>query len=253
MNELKKALMNNKITFGTWIQIPCPSIIEIIISNFDQKLDWICIDMEHGVIDIESMTNLIRTIEKFNIVPIVRIPKNDYVWIHRVLDAGSKGIIIPMINNYNDGIFAMSEIKYPPEGKRSFGYSRGNDYGTNFDKCIKEFNDEISVIFQIEHIDAINELKEILKIPYIDATFIGPLDLAGSMGISSCDNDEINKKLKYYLKTSKDLNVPAGYHIIRPNYDIINEIKDQGYKMIAIGLDVVFLGEKCKEISNYME
>ena len=79
MNKLKYALNNDKITLGTWIQIPHPSIIEIIAHNCDNKLDWICIDMEHGSIDIESMTNLIRTIEKYDITPIVRIPKNDYI------------------------------------------------------------------------------------------------------------------------------------------------------------------------------
>ena len=136
MNKLKEALKNNKITLGTWIQIPHPSIIEIIASNCNEKLDWICIDMEHGSIGIESMTNLIRTIESCDLTPVVRIPKNDSVWIHRVLDAGARGLIIPMILNESEASKAVSEALYPPMGKRSFGYSRANFYGTDIESLL---------------------------------------------------------------------------------------------------------------------
>lgn len=251
MNRLKYAFNQCKVSFGTWIQIPHPSIIEIIAHTFSTKLDWICIDMEHGVIDIESMTNLIRTIEKYMITPLVRIPKNDYIWIHRSLDAGAKGLVIPMIKNKEDAKNAIDECKYPPEGKRSFGYSRSNLYGIFFDKCCLEQNDDISIILQIEHIDAIKNLEEILKFPNIDGTFIGPLDLAGSMGL----NSRIEMEGEYFLNTlneyrtkSLEANVPTGIHIIHPDKIKIDKAKEEGYKMIAIGLDTVFLSEKCHDL-----
>ena len=249
MNKLKESLNNNKITLGTWIQISHPSIIEIIVSNCDNKLDWICVDMEHGSIDIESMTNLIRTIERFNLVPVVRIPKNDYIWIHRTLDAGAKGLIIPMIKNEKETREAILESKYPPEGKRSFGYSRSNFYGKNFNEAIKKENNNIAVIIQIEHIDAVVCLKEILKIQGIDATFIGPLDLEGSLNsIDEKDRREMDFYLDIYMKDSISINVPTGFHIVQPNKQLITDIKTKGYKMIAIGIDTFFLGSKVNEI-----
>ena len=249
MNKLKEALKNNKITLGTWIQISHPSIVEIIAHNCNGKLDWMCIDMEHGSINIESMTNLIRTIEKYNIIPVVRIPKNDYIWIHRALDAGAKGLVIPMIKNGQEASEAVSEALYPPLGKRSFGYSRANIYGSNFEEYIKEFNNEISIILQIEHIKAVENLEFILEIPHIDATFVGPLDLAGSLGkINEKNKNLVNEKLNYYLSESNKIGIPTGYHIIKPSKLLIEDIKAQGYKMIAIGIDVVFLSQKCNEI-----
>ena len=255
MNKLKQSLKQNKVSFGTWIQIPHPAIIEIIANTFSTKLDWMCIDMEHGVIDIESMTNLIRTIEKYNITPLVRIPKNDYIWIHRSLDAGAKGLIIPMIKNGEEAKNAIDECKYPPEGKRSFGYSRSNGYGQYFDNCCLEDNDDIPIILQIEHIEAINNLDEILKSPNMDGTFIGPLDLAGSMGLSS----KIEMEGRFFLDTldkyrnkSFEFNVPTGIHIIHPDKEKIDKAQKDGYKIIALGLDTVFLSEKCRDILKYL-
>jgi 2-dehydro-3-deoxyglucarate aldolase len=249
MNKLKYALTNNEITLGTWIQIPHPAIVEIIASNCSGRLDWICIDMEHGSIDIESMTRLIRTIEKFGLIPVVRIPQNDYIWIHRVLDAGAKGLIVPMVNSQEEARVAVQEAKYPPDGRRSYGYSRANNYGSDFDNYIKEANSEISVIVQIEHVEAIVHLDEILNVKGIDATFIGPLDLKGSMwGSDEPSKKQIEDKLKYYLAYSEAKKVTTGYHIVRPTKELIGETEDRGYKMIAVGLDTVFLEERVKEI-----
>ncbi len=248
LNRLKYSLNNNKVTLGTWIQIAHPSIVEIIAYNCSDKLDWICIDMEHGVIDIESMTNLIRTIEKFNIVPIVRIPKNDYIWIHRVLDAGAKGLIIPMILNASEASEVVLEAMYPPVGKRSFGYSRANFYGADFDNYVKNINSEVSIIVQIEHIDAINNLDFILSTPGIDGTFIGPYDLSGSMGIlGDFSNEKYKQVLSCYFSKSKKYSKPTGIHIVRPTQEKIKKAIKEDCKIIAIGIDTVFLEEKCKE------
>jgi 2-dehydro-3-deoxyglucarate aldolase len=251
MNKLKKSLNDNKVTMGSWIQIPDPAIVEIMVCNCCNKLDWICIDIEHGSIGIKSMINLIRTIERFDIVPVVRIPKNDYIWIHRTLDAGAKGIIIPMINTKEEAVFAISESRYPPFGKRSFGYSRSNFYGSDFNESVKKSNDEISVILQIENIEAINNLEEILLLDGFDGTFIGPYDLSGSMGIlGDFDNDKFNNVLNKYLRLSDKYNKPAGVHIVNPTNSIIKTNLLSGYKTIAIGIDTVFLANKVKEIFN---
>ena len=249
MNKLKKALRDNKITLGTWIQIPHPSIVEIIAHNCNGKLDWMCIDMEHGAIGIESMTNLIRTIESCDITPIVRIPKNDYIWIHRSLDAGAKGLVIPMVNSGQEASEAVSEALYPPFGNRSFGYSRANLYGADFDDYVKKANDEISIIVQIEHINAINELNYILSIPGIDGTFVGPYDLSGSLGVpGDFENEKYQKALTTYISKSHTHSIPMGIHIVRQDLEKVKFVKSVGYNMIAIGTDAVFLEEKVKEV-----
>lgn len=245
MNRLKNRLKNKEVTLGTWLQIPHPSIVEII-SYVDyknhSKMDWICVDLEHGIIDIESMTNVFRVIEKEGYVPVARIPKNDYIWIHRVLDAGAKGLIVPMVKNREDINYICNEALYPPIGKRSFGYSRSNIYGAEFERCIQCPDDIISIIPQIEHIDAIDNLKEILSHPNIDSSFIGPLDLMGSMGlIDKEDKTTLDEAISTYKNVSKALNVPLGMHVVEPDADSINSAIDEGFTMIAVSLDTAFL------------
>jgi len=247
MNKLKNALINNEVIIGTWMQIGHPAIAEILAPHFD----WICIDLEHGIIDIETMANLFRAIENGDSVPIARIPLNDKIWIHRVLDAGAKGLIIPMVNTAEEAAQAVEEALYPPLGKRSFGYSRANNYGADFDNYVKSTNEEISIIIQIEHIDAINALDFILDVKGIDGTFIGPYDLSGSMGVSGdFESDEYQKAISLYVNATNNHCVTRGYHMVRPDKKHLKFLKDTGYKMIAIGTDAVFLEEQIKNIKN---
>jgi 2-dehydro-3-deoxyglucarate aldolase len=244
MNKLKEKLKNNEITFGAWMQIPSPAIAEILSSA---GFDWICVDLEHGSIDIETMVGIFRAIEQSDCVPVVRIPKNDYVWIHRSLDAGAKGIIIPMIKSAEEAEFAIQECKYPPFGKRSFGYSRSNKYGANFENSIHTANDEISIILQIEHYDAIKNIDKIFSVEGFDATLIGPLDLRGSLP-GHVNIEGYVGILENYLRKCRQFKINAGEHIVRPNESNIKKSIMNEYKFVALGTDAVFLEERSKEV-----
>jgi 2-dehydro-3-deoxyglucarate aldolase len=244
MNKLKRSLNNNKITYGAWMQIPHPSIAEILaVAGFE----WICVDLEHGTINIESLPNIFAVIEKYNCVPVARLPFNDPIWIHRVLDAGAQALIIPMVESKEDAQKAIIESKYPPLGKRGFGYSRANLYGHKFDSYAKEFNNDITIILQIESISAIDNLEGILSVPGFDGTLIGPYDLSGSLGdVGNFENEKFKEALKKYLILSEKYNKPAGLHIVRPNKYIIDKSIQEGYKIMPLGTDAIFLQEGIK-------
>ena len=251
MNKLKKALLNNEITFGTWIQIGHRAVVEILAR---QDFDWICVDLEHGAIDLETTAELFSIIESFGKVPVARIPFNDPIWIHRVLDAGAQGLIVPMIKNADQAKSAVRESKYPPLGDRGFGYSRANGYGAKFNDYIKSANDDIAVILQIEHIEAIRNLESILSVESFDGTFIGPLDLAGSMHtVDNLKNPKFLDALNQYRSISKRFNKTTGMHVVRPNRENIEQTLAEGYKMIAVGVDTVFLEEKSKELTKFFK
>lgn len=260
MNNLKKALENDWVTFGTWIQIPDIAVVEIIAATLGKKLDWICVDLEHGLINIESLRYLFSAIEHFGLVPIARIPKNDYIWIHKTLDAGAKGIIVPMIKNYEDVCFAARETFYPPKGHRSIGYSRCNRYGIDFEKYNKIANEEISLIIQVEHIEAINNANAVFSKPEIDGTFIGPLDLQGSIKNAIIEDgnypeeqviqDHYRTALDIYSLACEKFHLPKGMHIVHPTKENIEQARGNGYKMIALGIDVTMLYDGAKEMAS---
>ena len=109
------------------------------------------------------MRNLIIAGQAKNIPIFVRVPKNDEVFIKKALDAGADGLIIPMINSRQDALDAKDNSYYPPIGKRDVGLSRAQGYRNNFDNYIKWSSENLTIIAQIEHIDAINNLEEIVE------------------------------------------------------------------------------------------
>ena len=243
-NKLREALLDRKLSLGAWMQIGHPACAEIFARA---GFDWACVDLEHGAIDLETMANIFRTLDGFDCVPVARLPLNDPVWIHRTLDAGARGMIIPMVKTAAEAEAAIRESKYPPRGVRGYGYSRANMHGMDFAEYIASANDEIAMIMQIEHKDAIANIDSILEVPGVDGVFIGPLDLSGSMGITGqLDHPQMVAALDKYRAACRSHRMAAGTHIVRPNEQNIRKAIDDGYTLIALGLDNVFLDEGAK-------
>jgi 2-dehydro-3-deoxyglucarate aldolase len=234
-NKLRNALLNRQLTFGVWQQLGHPGITEILANA---GFDWICVDMEHGAIDFETMTNIFRTIDAYDCVPVARLPLNDPIWIHRTLDAGARGLIIPMVKTAEEAEAAIREAKFPPRGARGYGYCRANKHSADFERYCAEANDEIAMVMQIEHKDAIIHLDAILAVEGVDGLLIGPLDLSGSMGITGqMEHPDMLAALKKHLSACKTHGASAGTHIVQPNDRNIRETIEAGYSLIALGLD----------------
>ena len=235
----------NKVSIGSWITLNNLSVVEVMA---DAGFDWLCIDMEHTVIDYTDAQHLIATIQSKNLIPYVRVGENNPRIIKRVLDAGACGIIVPLVNSQKDAENAVKAVKYPPKGIRGVGAAgRAQNYGFGFDKYAKTVNQRTKVIAQIEHIDAINNLEVILGVKGIDGTIIGPFDLSSSMGKPGKfhDPDVIDALLKYET-ISKKLKKEMGYHVIKPDHKLVIEKIEAGYTFIAFSWDTYFLGIKCR-------
>lgn len=232
--------MKNKISIGSWITINHYSIAEIMA---DAGFDWLCIDLEHSVTDFSEAQQMILAIQSKGIKAFVRVGGNDRIIIKRVLDAGADGIIVPSINNKKEALDAISHVKYPPFGQRGVGLSRAQGYGFDFENYKNNKAKNIVLIAQIEHVDAIENLREIVELDGIDGTLIGPYDLSGSMGKPGMWNDsDVQAALEKYIKVVKLYDKLIGFHVIEPDFKIINEKINLGYNFISFSLDSVFLG-----------
>ena len=224
------------------------SISEILC---DSGFEWVTIDMEHTGIDVDDALELIRVIDRCGKVPAVRLSVNDSTLIKRVLDSGAKIIIVPMVMNKDDVENVVNASYYPPRGIRGVGLSRAQGYGFGFEKYKKEFEQEAVIVAQIEHIEAINNLEEILSVEGVDATIIGPYDLSGSLGHpGDFDRDDFRQALKKYEEVSRKIGKPMGYHMVEPTKDNVGELVDKGYKFIALGFDSYFIGKQSREVLN---
>lgn len=234
-----------KTSIGSWLTLSHPSIAEIMAES---GFDWLCIDMEHSVTDYFETQQLIATIQSKGLKAFVRVGENNALIIKRVLDAGADGIIVPMVNSKENALKAIDSIKYPPKGKRGVGLARAQKYGFGFEEYKNIKANEIKLIVQIEHIDAIKNLESILELDGIDGTFIGPYDLSGSMGKPGNYNDsDVKEVLKEYENITKKYNKLIGFHIIEPDSKLIKEKITNGYNFIAFSTDAIFLGSKIRE------
>lgn len=233
-----------KVQIGSWITLNNPSIAEIMA---DAGFDWLCVDMEHSVTDYFEAQQLILAIQSKGIKAFVRVGENNTRIIKRVLDAGADGIIVPSVNSAAEARRAVSAVKYPPMGTRGVGLARAQQYGFGFEDYRDGKAKSIKLIVQIEHINAIKELDAILQVEGIDGTFIGPYDLSGSMGLpGQWDEPNVVEALKIYEETVKKYEKFVGFHVIQPDYELVQEKIRKGYNFIAFSLDVLFLGSTAR-------
>jgi 2-keto-3-deoxy-L-rhamnonate aldolase RhmA len=151
-------------------------------------------------------------------------------------------LIIPMVNSAAQAEHAVRESKFPPRGSRGFGYCRANRYGADFADYAAAANDDIAVVVQIEHRDAMAELDGILAVEGVDGAFIGPYDLSGSMGITGqFAHPDMIAALATYRAACERHAVAAGMHVVRPDSGAVRAAVEDGYTLIALGLDTVFL------------
>ncbi len=237
--NLKDKLKHNELTLGSWIMINSPMSVEVMaLAGFE----WLVVDIEHTSINLETTQELIRTIQAKNIKALVRVSKNEEVIIKKVLDMGADGIIVPMVNSKEDALQAVSYAKYPPAGKRGVGLYRASNYGIDFDAYKKWVEEELVIIAQIEHIDAVKNIDEIIQVDGIDGTIIGPYDLSGSMGFpGEFERNDVKEAVQTVLDRCKIYNIPSGFHVVNTAPEKLQEKIDQGCTFLAYGIDYFFM------------
>jgi len=242
--SLKCKLQTNQLTIGSWITLGHPAIAEIMVQS---GFDWLTIDMEHSAITLHEAQQLIQVIELSGCVPLVRVGSNDPNLIKRVMDAGSHGVIVPMVNSAKDAEAAVKAVKYPPAGTRGVGLARAQGYGVDFEKYKDWAERESIVIVQIEHIDAVDNIEEILLTDGVDGFIIGPYDLSGSLGMPGEFNEpEVLDALETVKEVAKKVNIISGFHVVPPEPNQLRDKIDEGYRFLAYSLDSLFLAETCR-------
>ena len=238
LNQIRKKFKAKRPSIGSWLQTGSSNIAEIMAAA---GYDWLVIDMEHGSISVSDLPDLVRAIELHTCLPLVRVPDGNEVFCKNALDSGAAGVVVPDIRSADQLGKVISWCCWPPTGRRGVGFSRANLFGKNFDFYRKEAQIPF-IVAQIEHVDAIKNLEEILKVPGLDAIIIGPYDLSASMGITGqFDHKHYLHAINEYEKMMKDTDVPFGIHIVQPHENVLKEKIKKGYLFNGYGTDALFL------------
>jgi 4-hydroxy-2-oxoheptanedioate aldolase len=215
VNHVRRRLEAGEPSIGTWLSLPSPDAAEFVA---ELGLDWLVVDTEHNAIDINTLARMFMAMRASGIAPMVRIPWNSAENVKRVLDAGAWGIVFPMVNSREEAEVAVQAARYHPSGNRSVGGGRhGMGFGTTSKEYYENANDQVLVVVQVEHIDGVNNADEILSVPGVDACFIGPNDLAASMGLGlgvslETDIPEVVSAIETIRDTCRKYGVAPGIH-----------------------------------------
>ena len=185
-NRLRQLWKEDKPALGCWLSIPDSFCAETIAHL---GFDWLCIDMQHGLIDYQRALTMLQAISTTAAAPVVRVPWNDPGIIMKMLDAGACAVIVPMIETRADAERAVAACRYPPAGARSFGPTRAMlALGADYFARAAEY---VCCIPMIETKPALDNLDDILSVPGVDAVYIGPMDLSLALGLPpKPDGDE---------------------------------------------------------------
>jgi 2-dehydro-3-deoxyglucarate aldolase len=239
MNKIKSKLRAGQPTVGSWMQLPSPSVAEIMGCA---GYDWVAVDLEHGSFALDMLPDIFRALELGGTAPFVRVGENSCKEIKQAIEAGARGIIIPMVECRQDAEQAVGWANYPPAGIRGVGYSRANLFGRRFKEHLASINDELLIAIQIESIKAIRSLDEILAVRGVDALMIGPYDLSASMGITGQFEDPAYiAALELARQKAAGHKIPMGLHIVQPDPALLKAKIAEGHQFIAYGIDAVFL------------
>ncbi len=244
---LKARLRAGEFTLGSWITLAHPAVAEVMARA---GFDWLVIDVEHSVIGIGAVGDLIRVIDLCGVAPLVRLTSNHPDQIKRVMDAGAHGVVVPMVNSAADAARAVAATRYPPLGTRGVGLSRAQGFGAPgcFQAYLDWQADGAVVIAQIEHRDAVDALESILTVPGIDGFIVGPYDLSCSMGIpGQFAAPEFLAAMARIRETGRRLGCPGGLHIVEPDNAGLEAAARDGFGFVAYSVDFRMIDVACRQ------
>jgi 4-hydroxy-2-oxoheptanedioate aldolase len=227
--SLRARVLAGEVVYGGWCLVPSPFMAEVWSAA---GFDWLCIDMQHGLIGYETMLAMLQAVGRRSPV-LVRVPWNEPDEIMRPLDAGATGVIVPMVNTAEQAAAAVGACRYAPAGFRSWGPSRvslGNP-----DYTPESANDTTLCVIMVETIEAVANVEEIVAVPGIDAILIGPYDLHLSWngtidapGRTPRDRELIER----VLSVCADAGIPVATSV--GGHDDAIAWRDDGVRMIGV-------------------
>ncbi len=230
-NRILEIWRSNQVALGGWLAIPSTFSAEVMAYR---GFDYICLDMQHGVIDYQVAVTMIQAINATSAVPFVRVPSNDFAIINRMLDAGAMGIIVPLVNTADEARRAVDACRYHPQGSRSMGPTRvsigaGSDYA-------ERANGEVICVPMIETREAVANLDSILDVPGIDALYVGPSDLSLTLGLPpGLDNGGAFEEARVRVaQLCHERGVVAGIHA---EASLTQKHARAGFTMITVSID----------------
>jgi 2-keto-3-deoxy-L-rhamnonate aldolase RhmA len=249
--RLKQKLRNREKATACWTSIGHPSISEIFTRT---RADFMGIDIEHSTISQEQSQRIIAACQANGMVCLPRIASHNGEMIKRLLDSGADGLIVPMVSTPEEVEQIIEWSKYTPVGNRSYGISRGQGYGFDFEEHTATWNDSSILIIQIESIQAVENIDELLSFEEIDGVMIGPYDLSGSLKVpGKIDHPLVVEAGKKVMEACVKHGKSCGTQDTDPSQKTITEIFESGFTFVVLGSDIFLMWKWAERMNQHLK
>jgi 2-dehydro-3-deoxyglucarate aldolase/4-hydroxy-2-oxoheptanedioate aldolase len=238
--KFRARLRHGPVCLGTVITLVDATVTEALCG----ALDFLWIDTEHGALSLETVQSHLMAAKGSGTPMLVRVPWNDPVLVKPVLDIGADGVIVPLVRTAADVQQAVAACRYPPDGIRGFGPRRPSNYGRlGGPEFCRMANESVLTFVQIEHRDALDNLREILQVPGLAGVLVGPNDLAGSLGLmGQPEHPDVLLAIDSVFQMANDAGVPAGIAVGLHSDQLARWIS-RGARWLTLGTDTMLMLE----------
>lgn len=248
-NPFKASLGGEEVILGFWSSSTSPMLAEMVAEN--GRFQWVLFDSEHAPNDVSTLMAQLQAIRFSNVPAVARPVLNHPVEIKRLLDIGFRSLLVPCIESADEARAAVRATRYPPQGVRGVsGYHRNNRFGADAD-YFDYIDEAIAVIAQIESGEAMPHLEEIGSVEGIDALFVGPGDLAASLGyLGKVKADPVQDAIRDLGIRARDQGVRIG--IAAGTMEDVARYHAWGYSLFTVGSDVQLFRQAVEKLSESM-
>ena len=239
-NEKVKA---GKPTIGVFLGLGSPNVAGLMAHA---GFDWLVIETEHNGLDSAEIEHMLMVVDGTDVVPIVRVPSSNHVYIQRALDMGAMGVLVPMVRSAAEARGVVSATRYPPEGTRSWGPLRASRYVFDTDDYFERANDNILVALIVETKEALEDLEAVAAVPGVDVLTLGPWDMSLSLGLDprKLPLPEIDSVLDRALDVGRKASVVVGHGASTP--EEMRELQAKGVTFLDGGTDYSLLAQSAR-------
>ena len=237
-HQFRQRLKAGERLIGPMVTLRSPEVAEILA---EVGFDWLFIDAEHSTFEAGDVQALLQAAGA-DMPGVVRLPAAAEVPIKKALDVGAAGIIAPMVNSAEQAEQVVRFSKYAPQGTRGVGIGRAHGYGQKFQAYLDRANDDVAVIVQAEHYEAVENIEAIVQVEGVDAVLVGPYDLSASLGRpGDLAHRDVTSAIDHVTQTCLGAGVRLG--IFRLTAEALKPYLERGYTLLVAGVDTLFLSQ----------
>jgi 4-hydroxy-2-oxoheptanedioate aldolase len=246
-NRFKGALSARRQQIGLWCSLASAYAIDVVAGS---GFDWLLLDTEHAPNDVEAILAQLQTLAGHDISAVVRPPSNDLVLIKRYLDVGAQTLLIPYIQSPEEARSAVAAVRYPPEGVRGVSaLTRASRFG-RVEQYLNRAAEQLCLLLQIETQTGLDALDSIATTQGVDGIFIGPSDLAASLGyIGEPGHPIVVDVVDGALRRLKALEIPAG--VLTTDPGVAERYMRSGAVFTAVGIDLEILATGSERLARH--